>query len=369
MDIQGLKLYKLLIAVSSGIFLNLILGSTDAQAQVIRAKAWVWANQPTSSSYTPDPNYQYNSTGETNEITRLGQGKYSVALPQLGTTGGMVQVSAYGGNHYCKVGSWNASGTTQQIRVYCFSPTGSPVDGRFTALFYKESRGEAWKDAYLWANQPTAEEYIPSTGYQWNSQGLNNKVRRLGTGRYRATLPNINILGGTVLVTAYGEGSEQCKVVNWQRSGNDTVVNVNCFNASGSPVDTRYTLSYMSDVGLGIRVSEDQHYGGYVWANRPTTTSYTPNETYQLNTAGGPNTITRRSVGSYSVRFPLLKAFDITTAQITAYGSSSEYCTIANWNGRSGDYTSVNVNCFDYSGEPVDTRFTLTYLTDEQILF
>jgi hypothetical protein len=34
-------------------------------------------------------------------------------------------------------------------------------------------------------------------------------------------------------------------------------------------------------------------------------------------------------MGHYIARFPLLTPFDSTTAQVTAYGNGSEYCTIA----------------------------------------
>ncbi|MEM7133909.1 MAG: hypothetical protein AAF702_46875 [Chloroflexota bacterium] len=345
------------------------IAPVSAKPRVERAKAWVWASQPTIDEYAPPLSYQYNSAGGRNYIIRSALGAYQVSLPELGTTGGMVHVSAYGGNHYCKVKGWWPSGTTQRIGVNCFSPAGNPIDGRFTALFYRESRGEAWRDAFLWADQPVATEYTPNLRYQWNSRGFQNRVRRLSKGQYEAMLPGIDRIGGTVLVTAYGADSERCKVVEWDQSENDTLVWVNCFDSNGKFVDTRYTLSYMKDVGLGIQYSEQQHYGGYVWANQPTTPNYIPHETYQLNTAAEPNTASWNPTGSYAVRFPLLKPSNSSTAQVTAYGTGSEYCTIASWNGRAGDYTSVNVKCYGSSGQPVNTQFTLTYLTDEQILY
>ncbi|YAF93990.1 MAG: hypothetical protein AB3A66_15295 [Nodularia sp. CChRGM 3473] len=364
---------QLLLAGISGILFNVCLTSVPAQAQVVRAKAWVWANQPNTAlntPYTPDLNYQYNSTNATNQATRLEVGQYRVNFPGLGTAGGTVHVSSYGGNHHCKVVSWGSSGTTQQVRVNCFTPNGVLVNGRFTVLFYKESRrSTTWTDAYLWADQPTTSSYTPT--YQWNSKRTINTASRFNTGtiRYQATLTSLNVVGGTVLVTAYGSGSERCKAVNWFPSGGNTLVNVNCFNSSGNLVDTRYNLSYMTDVAIGIDVSEDTDYGGYVWANNPTAGFYTPDPTYQLNNTGGTNTITRNSLGKYTVRFPNLKPSNRTTAQVTAYGSASEYCTVNFWNSDGSGGTNVNVQCFNSLGNLVDTRFTLTYLTNQQILF
>jgi len=139
---------------------------------------------------------------------------------------------------------------------------------------------------------------------------------------------------------------------------------------NGDPVDTRYTLSFMQDVGLGVQYSEDQHYGGYVWANEPTTASYVPHSLYQ---AGPDITITRLSMGAYRVHLPWLAPWDRTTAVATAYGGASEYCTVSYWagDGSSGITagTNVHVQCFSDRGDPVDTRFTLLYLTDDQILY
>ena len=350
---------------------------------ISRAKAWVWADQPTAPNYTPSTSYQYNSGRGINQISRLGVGQYQIDLPGLGTSGGMAQVSAYNGNHYCKVVNWVNIDGTQRIRVNCFSANGLPVDGQFVLLFYKEDRSTGWNDAYLWADQPSAASYTPSSKYQWNSKGLPNTVRRLSKGRYQATLPGLNIPGGTVLVTGYGAGSERCKVGAWNLSGTNTVVDVYCYDVSGNPVDMMYTLSFMTDVGLGVSlserprsldaglttvsVSEEQRYGAYVWANEPTSAAYTPSSTYQINTAGATNTISRSAVGSYKVNLPKMATSSSTAALVTAYGSGSEYCTVQRWGSDGGSGTNVFVQCFDRSGTPVDTQFALLYLTDRPI--
>jgi hypothetical protein len=127
----------------------------------------------------------------------------------------------------------------------------------------------------------------------------------------------------------------------------------------------------MTDVGLGINVSEAQDYGGYVWANDPTATSYTPAGPYQFNNTGRTNTAGRLdgNTGQYRVRFPSLKPGNRSTAVITAYGAGKEYCTIKGWTSDGSTGTYVYVQCYDYQGKARDARFTLTYLTDEAILF
>jgi hypothetical protein len=349
--------------------------SGSAAAVVDRAKAWVWANQPTTAGcYTPSSTYQFNSSRAANRVCRVGSvggGEYRVDLPGLGTTGGMVQVSAYGGNQHCKVVSWFPTGTTQQVFVRCFGANGAPADGRFTLLFYKENRVSTPESvetaAYLWADQPRAASYTPSLAYQWNSKGGNNTIRRISQGRYEARLPGMNPTGGTVLVTAYGTGSERCKVVSWILSGSDTLAYVNCFSGT-QPVDTLYTLSYMKDVGLGSQVPEDQHYGGYLWAHDATATvCYKTSGLYQFNTTRAANAACRLATGSYRLRLPALAPVNRTTTQVTASGSGSEYCTVKSWSsdGRGGTY--VFVKCFNAAGIAVNTRFTLLYLTDDPL--
>lgn len=341
----------------SSLVLNLSLAVVPARAEISLGKGWVWADQPTTSSYTPNTLYQYNSTGNTNKVTRLGTGQYRVDLPGLGTASGTVHVTAYGGKHHCKVVNWIPSGTTQQVRVNCFTSTGGLTNGRFTTLFYKRSGIVSGTDAYLWYSGSST----PSN-YQWNSKGQTNTVTRTTTGTYQAKLPGWNTVGGTVLVTAYGSGSERCKVVSWGPSGNNTLVNVKCYRGS-TPTNTAFTLSYIKNVGLGY-----SHSGGYVWANDPTSASYTPSSTYRFNSSGGVNTITRSATGSYRVRFPNLKPSNDTTTQVTAYGSGSEYCTVSNWSSDGSNGTYAYVNCYSSPGNPVNTRFTLAYFTNTAIV-
>jgi pimeloyl-ACP methyl ester carboxylesterase len=337
-------------------------------ARIQRAKAWVWASQPTSARYTPDPNYQYNSAGGTIQISRSSAGVYRVDFRGLETSGGICHAVAFDGNHCCQVVGWGRGGGGQRITVACYNRVGELIDGKFALLFYKESRGSTWSNAYLMANRPLVETYFPNPTDQWNSKGRLNTVRRLNVGHYQVTLPGINVPGGTVLVTALGLMPGRCKVGEWRAAGNNTVVNVYCFDFAGNPINIPFTLSFISDVGLGSRFSEDQHYGGYIWANEPASASYTPNRNYQLNKAGGINTISRVSTGSYIVNFPMLAPSNSSTALAVAYGSGSEYCTVQSWTGDGRGGTNTTVKCYSGSGAPADTQFTLVYLTDDLVI-
>jgi hypothetical protein len=211
----------------------------------------------------------------------------------------------------------------------------------------------AW--GFVWAQSPTGT-YTADSNYSRNSSGgvsglgINNTITQTGTGSYRIDFPNIGSeIGGNVQVTAYGSGSERCKVASWGSSGTTLQVFVNCYDASGNAVNTQFTASYVRVPYTGTVT------GGYLWANQPTTSSYTPNTTYQWNSTGANNTITRTGTGAYTATFPGL-TFGGGTVEVTAYGSGSGHCKVVSWGG-----TNVNVACFTSGGSPLDTTFTLNY--------
>ena len=84
---------------------------SDRITAVATGSLWgyVWANQPATASYTPDPAFQKNSTGGTNTVHRTGRGRYEVRFPRLGAAQGTVDVTAYGStDRYCKAASWSS---------------------------------------------------------------------------------------------------------------------------------------------------------------------------------------------------------------------------------------------------------------------
>jgi hypothetical protein len=216
--------------------------------------------------------------------------------------------------------------------------------------------------AYVWADQPSSASYMPNLSYQFNSTGATNTITRTGIGAYVVWLPGLGESYGHVQVTAYGSGSERCKVAGWGPSGTTQQVYVRCFTSAGLPVDTRYTLTYVKDTSIVSSSYPSVGAGtvsAYAWADQPSSASYTPNLRYQFNYVSGvTNTITRLGTGSYAVNFPgqNLSSGDV---QVTAYGSGSEFCKVAYWNPSAG----VRVKCFDSTGTPKDTDYDVTFLS------
>jgi len=319
----------------------------------------VWANDPTSASYTPSAPYQRNSSGAPNTITRGGVGDYTVRFTNLGAlSGGTVDVTAYGStNHTCKVGFWFPSGGDQYVDVRCFTAAGVAADTLFTASYIRpvQNPGDI---GFLWANDPFSASYTPSPTYQFNSTGATNTVTRSGVGNYLVSMPGLGAApAGHVKVTAYGTGdASACKVGYWTESAGARLINILCYDPAGNPVDTYYTVTYVNALSvLGVTGAA----AAYVWAHAPTTASYVPSATYSFNSTGGSNSITRSSTGNYTLHLPGLAAAN-GHVQVTAYGGGSDRCKVGFW-FPSGTELQVNVVCFNAAGSPVDTLYAASY--------
>src|SRR4051794_15220389 len=168
-----------------------------AQAASTNGYAFLWADQPTSASYTPSTTYQTNSLGGTNTIVRNGTGDYSITLPGMagqGGDGGNVQVTAYGssGTERCKVASWAPNWLGMTVNVRCHATSGSAADSRFTMMYQNNNAVVSYYDqGYVWANQATTGSYTAPAPYSWNSRGGANTIQRLGTGRYSVTFSSL----------------------------------------------------------------------------------------------------------------------------------------------------------------------------------
>jgi hypothetical protein len=97
---------------------------------------YLWANQPTTASYQPDPNFVFSSVGAAPPtIHRSATGKYVATLPGM-PSGGSVQVTSYGaGKGRCIADSILVTGPTQKVGVHCYDVAGDLKDTRFTLAY------------------------------------------------------------------------------------------------------------------------------------------------------------------------------------------------------------------------------------------
>ena len=337
--------------------------ASTSQAVTTSDAGFVWSGA-TTGSFDANSSYSYNSSGGTNHITQLATGQYRVDFPSLGSNVfGDVQVTAYGsGSERCKVSSWGASGTTLQVFVNCFSATGAASNTLFTANYVRRSGAPGQEGGYVWANQASSASYTASTSYQWNSTGGAITITHTpGTGAYSVSLAGQNMGGGTVEVTAYGANNTYCNVAGWGGS----VINVACFNGStGAAAESQFDLIF-ANLGSPNNVFTYS----YAWANQPSAASYNPDSTYERGfvvcdkcPSVQPNaTITRSSVGHYSVRFPNVAASSAASnVKVTGYSSGSDTCKVTGW-FTSGWDGVANVACFSAAVAAVDAFYTITY--------
>ncbi|WP_223244831.1 hypothetical protein [Streptomyces sp. CBMA156] len=223
-------------------FTVLYTTSSGVPSPAVGGYGYVFAN-PTGSVAA-----QYNSTGGTNAVGSGGTGVWKVWLPGLGqsTPAGNLEVTAVDAVNgaRCKVADWSPSPTGQTVIVNCYNAGNVLYDTRWT-LSYSEKRavhGPALPPksyGYLWFNGgvPAATSF--------NSSGAANTLA--GSVPYTVNLPNIAVPPDTAQVTAFGPGPDHCTLAApWNRSAGTVNLYPICFNASGSPLPSRFFTAYTS---------------------------------------------------------------------------------------------------------------------------
>ncbi len=336
------------------------------------ARAWGWFDKPSSNQFTLSSYYQFNSTGGAIVGKRSATGVYQVVIPNMGSHyNGVCHAVAYGGNHSVQVVNWGRSGSNLNINLKAFAPTGRPIDGRFVIFFYHEDKKSG---AYTWMSSPGEVTH----GYTYNSSGGRNTVTKTGTGRYKVEFAGLKPdvytqQKGNVLVTPYNGTARRAQVINWGLSSRGGAsVNVQITDANGQPADSKFVISFINDFNIGQNGNgEDADCGAFVWANDATASRiYSPSATYAKNNASKNIKIQRLSTGSYKVQLGLVPHQSSTMAIATSYGSNNTYASVDKWLKSSSDSgTDVYVKCYDANGNLADSKFTLFYYSNKNILY
>lgn len=238
-------------------------------------------------------------------------------------------------------------GDTYQVWVDQDFLPGLPANGYSTygsRGFYELNIDQGTScDMYALADQPTTPSYTVTNNRWANPAGPAPTVTRTGVGTYRVTFPAANILGGNVQVTSLNRGVI-CKPTNWGA----TNVFVRCSTVAGLIADAEFSVYFSHD--------DDD---AYLWSYS-SASSYTAITTWSNNPGGGPIDVTRTAVGDYTVTFTGYETVaGETQAQVTPYGNNSHNCTVDFWGS-----SSVGVDCFDISGNRVDTQFNVLLTKD-----
>ncbi|MFI7453819.1 hypothetical protein ACIBQX_40455 [Nonomuraea sp. NPDC049714] len=294
-------------------------------------------------------------------MTRTDVGRYSVTMPNLGLNGGIAHVTSVGFDATtCNVQDWVPSGTAQLVRVQCFDPGGVFADSMFTVSFVNLASAQRHL-AYVWADQPSATTYTPSSAHQFNSTGATNTVNRVGPGYYSVHLPGMKDAVGYLQVTAQNTTAGRCKAHSQgpSQDSDAMVVAIFCTNLNGSMTDTAFTFSYSRNAGF-----TDTLPAAYALPNQiDAVTPYAP--THRFNSTGATNTATRLAPGIYRLATPNMP-LDGGHVQAVAYGPGgdgfSNYCKVMFWTPDYMPGSGLYVACFTVDGAPANGSFNAVFL-------
>jgi len=334
-----------------------------------RREAYLWANNPSSPSYTPSTTYSWNGNRPDPTIQRISTGRYQVTLPGLapaGAEGGHVQVTAYNGvMQRAKVRNWSPVGGDQVVYVDVYDTAGVAADGRFTLSYHETAApvlAAAGSGAHVWADQPTNASYVPNSAYT-DSNGPGGpdgaeRVRRLGTGVYEVHLPDLIPAGSSyAAASAYGADDRHAVVQSWYGDGcGGTKVRVHTYASNGSPADARFNLNYLTDQPA------QQREIGWAWVNPSGAgATFTPSPLYQHTTSGQTITVDRfgGAQNRYIVKMPgMSTAFG--TVHASAYGGN--HTAVVNSWARVGSSVWIYIDCWTPTGGPAnDGAFTVHF--------
>jgi hypothetical protein len=176
-------------------------------------------------------------------------------------------------------------------------------------------------------------------------------IQNLATGQYQVSFGNLGGQGGNAQVVAYGTDNARCKIESFWQSGSSELLYVLCHTPAGSLVNSKFIVRY------GRSLSSLP--SAYLLADQPSAASYTPGLTYNFNSTGVANTVTRSAVGTYTVNLPGLGGAN-GNVLVTALGSGSAHCNVASWSSGAGTRPIV-VRCWSDTGVPADSMFSLAF--------
>ncbi|WP_043512269.1 hypothetical protein [Actinoplanes sp. SE50/110] len=205
---------------------------------------------------------------------------------------------------------------------------------------------------YVVADRPADDRYRPAA--QCNSTGAENAVRRTGIGRYEVTLAGLGTGGGAAEVTPVTTDDRICTLLDWSADSADERLRVGCFDRAGRAADSGFTAGFWTARGRAP--------AAYLRLGDPGRTSQTAQDEYSFNSADGLNSADRGDVGSYVVSFGGLDGVAGGAVKVTAVGDAATVCAVEGWSGdQENRYLAVRVHCRDAAGQPIDSRFAVTF--------
>ena len=340
-----------------------------ATADVVADTRWglAWMNDQAGANPTLNNAWLFSSSGGAITSTRSGNGAYRVVFAGLAAQAGQreaVHVSSYysgiGAPRRCRVLSTESAGADLAVEVRCHDFSGALADARFDVLV-APAGSTTGRSAFVVSSSEDGGE-VPASMAHNSAQGA-IRVERLELGGYTVTfdgLARAAVTGSgpeTFQVTAYGDGTDWCKIQSWGTVGEDNLgVTVRCYSAAGDPADATFSVLLLERERSGKRL-------GFAWANQLSNPlEHAPSASYSYNSASQVNLSIQSSSGVYVTTWPGLARIAGSTAEtnlVTAYGPAGDatYCQVSGWNS-----VAVTVRCFAPDGTPTDSRFTALWI-------
>jgi hypothetical protein len=285
-------------------------------------------------------------------------GHYTVMFPGVGVPGGVVHVTAVQDGlamppgRWCQADDWTSFLSNEFIGVSCYRPGGllDPTVG-FSVMF-SASSGPASPGLYGYVDSSPTGAIIS----QYNSASGLVSVVPSPPGVYTVNFFGMGTLGpkdGGLEVTAVNPtAGARCKVANWTSSASVQSALIFCFDGSGALTNNRFTVSYQFKRSLYGGLTPPTRFG-YLW-NMPTLGP--PSTNYNSMFPPG-NMLSGTS--PWMVNYPLIGATP-GNVQVTAFGSSSDYCSLRTpWFGVSPLVSSIA--CFNNVGGLSGSGFLTSY--------
>jgi hypothetical protein len=320
------------------------------------------ADQPAAAApYTPAAATMYNSGGGTIEVTRTATGVYTVRFGGLGRSPGQhdnVQVSAYNALPvYCKPDVWDASGVDLRVTVSCFSPDGTPIDSRFTILALGAwAFGKTAPLAFALVVD-TVTTALDSSSTARNSTGGSVLVGHVAEGQFAMALKGLEPAWTTgpaaIQISPVGQGLRRCRLIATDRG--TAGLGINCSRVSGAAGDAPFSMLWLQRGRPSMRF-------GFAWAQSPSsTTDYTPDAGYLINSSGGSVTSRKTGTGLYRVVFAGLgrPGGATETVLVSPFLSVDRVCDITSWGNTGVNDLFVTVACFQPTSVAADTPFSV----------
>ena len=189
---------------------------------------------------------------------------------------------------------------------------------------------------------------------QFNKAGGSVVVAH-STGSYTVTFNGLGTavvgaaIGGNVQITAEGASNVRCRSMGWNGSTN-LAVSVQCNAPDGTLADSAFSVLFFR-YEMPTPNAFPVNYA-YTWV----TASGGVSPSWDYNSSGTHNTVTKTGTGAYSVHLVNATAVNASMMVTSHGGAAGTVCAVAYWIPG-----WVDVDCSDRLGNPADSAFSFSY--------